>query len=807
MRLGRCQGLSKSRPRAAGPRRMDCPLLAVTLPTPVALLAVFALMCSVSASAQQPRLAVEAVPGEPMRIVLVTNGAPRPVIGEVRYEAVFADGSPAFTAAEVRDAGYVDAGSVLQFAVTGPAAEQASVSVLLTETPRGVRMKWTVGYTGEPKGFFPWTTGFRWQYASTITAASTVPTIRWVAPTGAHDWEIPGDAPYPDFECQVRTVQLADLPRIAFVTDWYDPDWIYSGDAQRAAFLKAGLPKESPSETTFTFAILQAEQATAEDLAAIFQGYPLSVALGDRDDPSVYTPGNPTEMLLRVANVTSQPVAARFSWDVHDYYGSETAARAPTDLNLGPGEDLDRPFTLRYDRSGLLFVRVRVEAGEWQREHWKTMAFLDERHQPDVDPESPFGLAALIANPSLYPDQFPLERVASLAERIGVRWLRTCPFPVKPDVTPEEEQAARAKVGILRRHGILPHVQLGHEITAQPNWQDTLRATLARFGDVSDRFEFGNELNPHVDPAPQRDAARTYSEQSLQPFREMLLAANPNAKVMPHGLGGIEASYLDGWGECGAWGLIDVLSVHPGSFPRAPEWDHEGEFWSLIPQLRTLKQALARYGDKPFWVTEIYAPTPPGRYGLDLRTSAEYLIRTYMVCLEWGAQVVEWYQLQDGVWFAPIPKPGDVEHNFGLLYSDLSPKPAYLAYASMTSQLAGLDFLGRRDLGDPELYAYAFGKDGVAQVHVMWSYREKHELDGSWAEIANRGRRPAMPWENRWSRFERLRLPAKGTVSVVDLMGNALELNVDEGQANLTLSGSPIFVTGLADLPPLPPPS
>jgi hypothetical protein len=756
--------------------------------------------------AQQPRLAIRAVPGEPLRVVLEGAGDPKPVVNAIRYEAAFADQTPAFSLADVRAVTDTDAGRLVDFAVTGPAADQTQVSVVATDVARGVRLKWTIKFSGEARGFFPWSIGFRWDYASAITAASTVPTIRWVTPTGAHDWEVTGDAAYPDFECQVRTVQLADLPRVAFVTDWYDPDWIYGGDVRRATFLKAGLPKDSPSETTFTFAVLQAAEATPEDLAAILRGDPLSVALGDRADPSVYAPGTTSQMLCRVANVTSQPVDARFSWDVHDYYGNQTAGKAPTDLRLAPGQDLDRPFTLRLGRSGLLFVRVRIEVGDWQREQWKTMAFVEERHLPDVDPTSPFGLAAIIANPSIYPDQFPLERVASLAERIGVRWLRTCPFPVKADVTPEEEQAARAQADVLRQHGILPHVQLGHEITQQPDWQTTLRATLKRFGDLSDHVEFGNELNPHVDPAPQRDAARAYSEQSLQPFREMLLAANPNAKVMPHGLGGIEGAYLDGWGECSAWNLIDVLSVHPGSFPRAPEWDHQGEFWSLIPQLRTLKQAMAKHGEKPYWVTEVYAPTAPGKYGLDLRTSAEYVIRTHMVCLEWGAQVVEWYQLQDGVWFAPIPKPSDVEHNFGLLYSDLSPKPAYLAYATMTSQLAGLQFLGRRDLGDPELFAYAFGEDGSAKVHVMWSYKEKHELDGSWAEIANRSRRPAMPWENRWSRFERLSLPADGTVSVADLMGNALDVKMEQGRADLVLSGSPIFVTGLAALPALPPP-
>jgi hypothetical protein len=275
---------------------------------------------------------------------------------------------------------------------------------------------------------------------------------------------------------------------------------------------------------------------------------------------------------------------------------------------------------------------------------------------------------------------------------------------------------------------------------------------------------------------------------------------------MPHGLGGVEGAYLDGLAEAGGWDLVDVLSIHPGSFPRAPEWDHPGEFWSLIPQLRTLKQACAAHGDKPYWVTEVYAPTPAVRSGLDLRTGADYLVRTYMVCLEWGAEVVEWYQLQDGIWHSCIPRPTDVEHNFGLVYADLSPKPAAIAYGVMTRQLAGLRFLGRRDVGEPDLFAYAWGAEGRDELLVMWSYREKHELDGPWAEVAETSRRPGMPWQPRWTQSAPVDLPAAHEVAAWDLMGRPVDVLVVGGRARLSLTGSPLYVRGLADLPPLPPP-
>ncbi len=201
---------------------MDWPLFVVPFARRMASslsAAAVALLATMPASAQQPRLALVASPGEPLRIVLEGGGAPEPVIDAVGYEATFEDQTPAFKIDSVRSVTDVEGGRRIDFALTGPAAEQTHVSLLVTDVPRGLRMRWTLSYTGEPKGFFPWTTGFRWQYASAIEGASGISTTRWVEPTGAHDWEVVGDAPYPDFECQVRTVRLADRPPFAFVTE------------------------------------------------------------------------------------------------------------------------------------------------------------------------------------------------------------------------------------------------------------------------------------------------------------------------------------------------------------------------------------------------------------------------------------------------------------------------------------------------------------------------------------------------------------------------------------------------------------
>jgi hypothetical protein len=168
-----------------------------------------------------------------------------------------------------------------------------------------------------------------------------------------------------------------------------------------------------------------------------------------------------------------------------------------------------------------------------------------------------------------------------------------------------------------------------------------------------------------------------------------------------------------------------------------------------------------------------------------------------------GVKVTEWYQFQDGVWFAQRPRPDDVEYNFGLVYTDLTPKPAYVAYGAMTEQLEGATYQGRLDLGAEDLYGVRFQRDG-RPVDVLWSYREKHETDIPWWPPENYtkdSRKPGEPWGERWKEPVAVELPAVGPVTITDLMGNARELIPENGKIKLSLTGSPIYVQGLGPLP------
>ena len=456
----------------------------------------------------------------------------------LRYRASWADGAPAFATRGA--AAPAPAGDLLDvpLALDGPAARDASVTLRMERRERHVLLTWKIAYRGPEREFQPWTSGFSFDFARPAEEASTDTPVLWRRPEGKEEWEVAGDTPYPAFEWQMRRVGWKALPRLVIATDWYDPDWIYGRKIGRASFHRAGLPKGSPVESTYRMALFVLPQAgePGEALAAEAPGRPASLMV-EAPLGFLFGPGQPVEFALHARRL-EPGIPCRLAWDVWDYYGERVAHGDEAAVPAGRG--LGVPVSIRYARRGVLFLdaRLRWEGGGYERR--STFGILPARPITAADPASSFGLAAVTANPETYPDQLPWENVVAVAQRIGVRWLRGGGFPLKAEISADEEAAVRRRVESLRRHGISLHAQIGSDLPAPDKvdeFKAALRATLARFGNLTGHVEVGNELN-------FGHSAADYVERLLRPAAEVTRAAAPGAKVVTMGLGGVNREWL-----------------------------------------------------------------------------------------------------------------------------------------------------------------------------------------------------------------------------------------------------------------------
>ena len=174
-------------------------------------------------------------------------------------------------------------------------------------------------------------------------------------------------------------------------------------------------------------------------------------------------------------------------------------------------------------------------------------------------------------------------------------------------------------------------------------------------------------------------------------------ADHPNALVAgpsTSGLGRAMPFINDLW-NAGGLDNVDVVSVHPYTYPAAPE--------GSVAEFQQLNQSVRDHNGgqtKPIWVTENGWPNGTHSNGVDEATTADNLIRSEALAFANGVTQYDWYDLVNDGTNRPT-----TEHNFGLMrlptaqVTAVSPKPALVTQAVTIRQLAGLAFSGRRRTG------------------------------------------------------------------------------------------------------------
>jgi len=200
-------------------------------------------------------------------------------------------------------------------------------------------------------------------------------------------------------------------------------------------------------------------------------------------------------------------------------------------------------------------------------------------------------------------------------------------------------------------------------------WTNYVVTVVSRYAGRLKHWEVWNEENlAQFWPSP----SPTNYARLLEATYRAVKAVDTNLVVLLGGTAGIPREYLESLYRLGAAGHFDVMNVHPYRWPRRPE---DG----LFDELTSLRALMAKYGDggKPVWITEIGWPTHRRECGEDQQ--ARYLARAYLSALQARVERVFWYEFQ-----AVEGNADDPEHHFGIVHRDLSPKPAYRAYAALT---------------------------------------------------------------------------------------------------------------------------
>jgi hypothetical protein len=221
------------------------------------------------------------------------------------------------------------------------------------------------------------------------------------------------------------------------------------------------------------------------------------------------------------------------------------------------------------------------------------------------------------------------------------------------------------------------------------DWADFTRLAAERYTPRGvHTWEVWNEPNTRKFWPPQPDVNEygTLFWVAADAIREV----DPDATLLIGGLGpqfevpGAEVpptEYLQALYANGAARIADGIAAHPYSFPALPMESPQRMVGGFI-DLPALRAVMESHGDgaKKIWITEFGAPTGTGPNAVSEDDQATALLQAREQVGQWDwAGPLIYYELVDGG-----TDPGDTEQNFGVLRSDLAPKPAAEALLDMT---------------------------------------------------------------------------------------------------------------------------
>jgi hypothetical protein len=333
-------------------------------------------------------------------------------------------------------------------------------------------------------------------------------------------------------------------------------------------------------------------------------------------------------------------------------------------------------------------------------------------------PKSPFGMGIYLCRYGVG----EMEKVARLARQAGVKWSRE-------DFSWPSIERERGKfdwsyhdhlLSCATQNGITVYaIVMGWPAWTKPytsegvaDYVAFLRELVKRYRGQIEQWEIWNEPNIFFWQGPKELYAELLSS-SYVAIKEVDL----RAQVLGLSTAGIDLKFIEAM--LAKQAPFDVLTIHP--------YRKTLDDQKFIGDLKKVSD-LVKLPDgrrRPVWLTEMGWAThvPHNALRQDFgpnsqRAQAELIARTYLCSIVSGVEPrTFWYDFRDDG-----EDPFYFEHSMGIVHRDLTPKPAFAAYATLTRVLKGKQLAGPIDVGEGT-FAYKFVPEPpeTETVTVLWN--------------------------------------------------------------------------------------
>lgn len=273
-------------------------------------------------------------------------------------------------------------------------------------------------------------------------------------------------------------------------------------------------------------------------------------------------------------------------------------------------------------------------------------------------------------------------------------------------------------------------------------------------------WEIWNEPNIHFwSPKPDVRQYIALAKEACAEIRK----ADPAATIVGPATSGFPWTFLE---ECFKEGLLeswDAVSVHPyRNYKDGPET--AGADFQRLRELIAGLVPPARQSSPPPILSGEWGYATHDK-GVSPETQAAFAARQQLANLFHGVPLSIWYD-----WKNDGDDASEREHNFGTVFPDLRPKPAYLALQVLARQLSG----------------YAIDKRLPFDDESIWVLALKNP----------KGLRKLAAWTTGAPKTCNVRLGTNSKVhSIIDSTGSELPIHGTNGLLTLELTQAPLYVT------------
>jgi hypothetical protein len=196
--------------------------------------------------------------------------------------------------------------------------------------------------------------------------------------------------------------------------------------------------------------------------------------------------------------------------------------------------------------------------------------------------------------------------------------------------------------------------------------------------------------------------------------------AEPRAIIVAPAMSTFDWKFLEPFLNSGVLEFLDAVSVHPYRRPDQPPETAAADYNRLRELIDRCAPESKR---KKIPILSGEWGYSSNRKGVSLETQARFAVRQQLSNLLNGVPISIWYD-----WKNDGTDPDDNESNFGVVWPNLRPKPAYTTLRKMTRELEGFQFKERLGDFDQEDFVLLFAKPDGTQKVVAWSLAQAHAI-------------------------------------------------------------------------------